>query len=74
MGQINAPYGANAKKTIVGRGASSKGRACGRGHDGQNSRSGGGVRLGCVRSAVEARHPSQSGLQNRHPAYGSGTV
>ena len=46
MGQINAPYGANTKKTIVGRGASSKGRACGRGHDGQNSRSGGGVRLG----------------------------
>ena len=30
MGQIIAPYGANAKKTIVGRGASSKGRACGR--------------------------------------------
>lgn len=46
MGQINAPYGANKKKTVVGRGASSKGRACGRGHDGQNSRSGGGVRLG----------------------------
>lgn len=46
MTQINAPYGANRKKTIVGRGASSKGRACGRGHDGQNSRSGGGVRLG----------------------------
>ncbi|MBO8442475.1 MAG: 50S ribosomal protein L15 [Spirochaetes bacterium] len=46
MAQINAPYGANRKKTIVGRGASSKGRACGRGHDGQNSRSGGGVRLG----------------------------
>ena len=46
MGQINAPYGANTKKTIVGRGASSKGRACGRGHDGQNNRSGGGVRLG----------------------------
>ena len=46
MAQINAPYGANTKKTIVGRGASSKGRACGRGHDGQNSRSGGGVRLG----------------------------
>ncbi len=46
MGQINAPYGANKGKTIVGRGASSKGRACGRGHDGQNSRSGGGVRLG----------------------------
>ena len=46
MGQINAPFGANTKKTIVGRGASCKGRACGRGHDGQNSRSGGGVRLG----------------------------
>ncbi len=46
MGQIHAPYGANTKKTVVGRGASSKGRACGRGHDGQNSRSGGGVRLG----------------------------
>lgn len=46
MGQINAPFGANTKKTIVGRGASSKGRACGRGHDGQNSRSGGGVRPG----------------------------
>lgn len=46
MGQIHAPYGANTKKTIVGRGASSKGRTCGRGHDGQNSRSGGGVRLG----------------------------
>ncbi|MDC7243236.1 MAG: 50S ribosomal protein L15 [Pleomorphochaeta sp.] len=46
VGQIKAPYGANTKKTIVGRGASSKGRACGRGHDGQNSRSGGGVRVG----------------------------
>lgn len=46
MGQINAPFGANTKKTVVGRGASSKGRACGRGHDGQNSRSGGGVRPG----------------------------
>ncbi len=46
VGQIKAPFGANTKKTIVGRGASSKGRACGRGHDGQNSRSGGGVRPG----------------------------
>lgn len=46
MGQIIAPKGANTKKTILGRGASSKGRSCGRGHDGQNSRSGGGVRLG----------------------------
>ncbi|MFA6934727.1 MAG: 50S ribosomal protein L15 [Sphaerochaetaceae bacterium] len=46
MGQIVAPIGANKKKTIVGRGHGSKGRACGRGHDGQNSRSGGGVRPG----------------------------
>ncbi len=46
VGQIKAPYGANTKKTIVGRGTSSKGRASGRGHDGQNSRSGGGVRVG----------------------------
>ena len=46
MGQMNAPVGANTKKTIVGRGASSKGRTCGRGNNGQNSRSGGGVRPG----------------------------
>lgn len=46
MAQIVKPAGATTRKTIVGRGASSKGRACGRGHDGQNSRSGGGVRLG----------------------------
>lgn len=46
MAEIRAPYGANTKKTIVGRGASSKGRACGRGHDGQNSRTGGGPRPG----------------------------
>ena len=46
MAQIIKPFGATRKKTIVGRGASSKGRACGRGHDGQNSRTGGGPRLG----------------------------
>ena len=46
MAEIIKPYGATKAKTIVGRVASSKGRACGRGHDGQNSRSGGGVRLG----------------------------
>ncbi len=46
MGRINAPVGAKTKKTIVGRGSSSKGRTCGRGHNGQNSRSGGGVRPG----------------------------
>lgn len=46
MAQIVKPMGSTKYKTIVGRGASSKGRACGRGHDGQNSRSGGGVRPG----------------------------
>ncbi len=46
MEQIKAPAGANRKKTIVGRGNGSKGRSSGRGHDGQNSRSGGGVRPG----------------------------
>ncbi len=46
MAQIIAPAGANKKNTVVGRGASSKGRTCGRGFNGQNSRSGGGVRPG----------------------------
>ena len=46
MGQIHAPEGANRKKTIVGRGASSKGRTCGKGSNGQNARSGGGPRPG----------------------------
>ena len=46
MAQIIKPFGATKNKTIVCRGASSKGRACGRGHDGQNSRTGGGPRPG----------------------------
>ncbi|MCK5196728.1 MAG: 50S ribosomal protein L15 [Spirochaetales bacterium] len=46
MEQIKAPAGANRIKTIVGRGTGSKGRTSGRGHDGQNSRSGGGTRPG----------------------------
>ena len=46
MAQIHAPEGATKKKTIVGRGYGSKGRFCGRGMNGQNSRSGGGVRPG----------------------------
>ena len=44
---VNAPKGASKKKTIVGRGRSSgSGKTCGRGHKGQNARSGGGVRTG----------------------------
>lgn len=47
MAEIVKPYGATRKKSIVGRGTAAKrGRTCGRGRDGQNSRSGGGVRLG----------------------------
>ena len=46
MGQIHAPAGANKNKTVVGRGSSAKGRTCGRGNNGQNARSGGGVRPG----------------------------
>ncbi len=47
MGELKAPAGARTKKHIVGRGTGSgKGRSCGRGHDGQKSRSGGGVRPG----------------------------
>lgn len=47
MEQLKAPKGAHKKKRPVGRGVGSgHGRSSGRGHDGQNSRSGGGVRLG----------------------------
>lgn len=46
MAQLHVPAGATKNKTIVGRGKSSKGRYCGRGMNGQNSRSGGGVRPG----------------------------
>ncbi|HZJ88192.1 MAG TPA: 50S ribosomal protein L15 [Sphaerochaeta sp.] len=46
MGMLKAPKGANKKKTILGRGVAKKGRTSGRGHGGQNSRSGGGTRPG----------------------------
>ncbi len=47
MEQLKAPKGAHKKKRPIGRGVGSgHGRTSGRGHDGQNSRSGGGVRLG----------------------------
>jgi len=45
--QLKAPKGANKKKRIIGRGTGTgKGGTSGRGHNGQNSRSGGGVRPG----------------------------
>ena len=47
MAQIVRPAGVVTRKNIVGRGnGSGIGRSSRRGHDGQNSRSGGGVRLG----------------------------
>lgn len=67
MGQIKAPAGANKKKTIVGRGYGSKGRSSGRGHDGQKSRSGGGVRPGFEGGQMPLyRRVARKGFSN-HP-------
>ena len=45
--QIRQPRGANKKRKILGRGpGSGHGKTSGRGHKGQNARSGGGTRLG----------------------------
>ncbi len=47
MEGLRAPKGATKKKQIVGRGyGSGRGRYSGRGMNGQNARSGGGVRVG----------------------------
>ncbi len=47
MAELHVSPGANRKKKVVGRGpGSGKGKTSGRGHKGQNSRAGGGVRLG----------------------------
>ncbi len=47
MEGLKAPVGGNKKKQIVGRGyGSRRGRFSGRGMNGQNARSGGGVRVG----------------------------
>lgn len=44
---LRAPAGANKNRKILGRGrATGVGKTSGRGHNGQNSRSGGGVRPG----------------------------
>ena len=44
--RLSPPAGARRKRQRVGRGEGSKGKTCGRGHKGQNSRAGGGVRRG----------------------------
>ncbi len=47
MAELHAPEGATRSKRIKGRGpGSGNGKTSGRGHKGQNSRSGGGVRPG----------------------------
>ncbi|MBN2509826.1 MAG: 50S ribosomal protein L15 [Spirochaetales bacterium] len=47
MSELRAPKNSTKKKKIVGRGqGSNRGGTSGKGHKGQNSRSGGGVRLG----------------------------
>ncbi len=44
---LKPPKGANSNKRVLGRGrGSGKGKTCGKGHKGQNSRSGGKVRPG----------------------------
>ena len=47
MAELRAPKNSTKKKKIVGRGqGSNRGGTSGKGHKGQNARSGGGVRLG----------------------------
>ncbi len=47
MAELHVTPGANRKKKVLGRGqGSGRGKTSGKGHKGQNSRSGGGVRLG----------------------------
>jgi len=67
MGMIQAPKGANKKKTIVGRGVAKKGRSCGRGHGGQGSRTSGGVRPGFEggQTPLYRRLPMMRGITNK---------
>jgi len=46
LDRLSPPEGARRKRMRKGRGEASKGKTCGRGHGGQNSRTGGGVRPG----------------------------
>ena len=61
--ELSPAEGSRKRRTRAGRGASAgRGKTCGRGHKGQNSRSGGGVRLGF--------EGGQLPLQKRVPTYG----
>ena len=63
LNNLTAAPGARKGRNRVGRGPSAgQGKTCGRGHKGQNSRSGGGVRLGF--------EGGQLPLQKRVPTYG----
>ncbi len=65
--ELKAAPGSRQKKKRVGRGnASKKGTYCGRGMNGQNSRSGGGVRVGFEGGQTELirRTPKLKGFKN----------
>ncbi|MCY4656404.1 MAG: 50S ribosomal protein L15 [Gammaproteobacteria bacterium] len=63
LNEISPAPGSRQNRVRAGRGASAgRGKTCGRGHKGQNSRSGGGVRIGF--------EGGQLPLQKRVPTYG----
>ena len=63
LNEVAPAAGSRSKRKRVGRGASAgQGKTCGRGHKGQNSRSGGGVRPGF--------EGGQLPLQKRVPTFG----
>ena len=67
MGELHSAEGSRKKKKRVGRGTSSgHGKTSGRGHKGQNSRQGGGVRPGFEggQTPLYRRLPKEKGFKN----------
>jgi large subunit ribosomal protein L15 len=67
MGELHSTEGSRKKKKRVGRGTSSgHGKTSGRGHKGQNSRQGGGVRPGFEggQTPLYRRLPKEKGFKN----------
>ena len=66
--ELHAPEGSNKKKIIVGRGNSARrGRTAGKGNNGQNARSGGGVRPGFEGGQMPLyRRVARRGFSNYH--------
>jgi large subunit ribosomal protein L15 len=67
MGELHKAEGARTKKKKVGRGTSSgHGKTSGRGHKGQKSRQGGGVRPGFEggQTPIYRRLPKEQGFKN----------